>query len=112
LDTDSPRSFDGFLVVMTADFFPSLGRGSGAFCILPGSRARLLVVTTADLWSSLAGAACCGRDTWTMMWLGEYAHNDVPPDGRVRRQFNTFYLGAPDQALVWQIAERYIELIR
>ena len=37
---------------------------------------------------------------------------DVPPDGRVRRQFNTFYLGAPDQALVWQIAERYIELIR
>ena len=47
-----------------------------------------------------------------MMWLVEYAHNDVPPDGRVRRQFNTFYLGAPDQALVWQIAERYIELIR
>jgi hypothetical protein len=47
-----------------------------------------------------------------MVWLVEYADNDVPPDGRVRRQFNTFYLGAPDQALVWQIAKRYIELIR
>ncbi len=47
-----------------------------------------------------------------MMWLVEYAHNDVPLDGRKRRQFNTFYLGAPDQALVREIAERYIELIR
>jgi|SRR6476619_2610219 hypothetical protein len=47
-----------------------------------------------------------------MMWLVEYAHNDVPPDGRVRRQFNTFYLGVPDHALAWQIAERYIELVR
>jgi hypothetical protein len=47
-----------------------------------------------------------------MMWLVEYAHNDVPPDGRKRRRFNTFYLGVPDQALAWQIAERYIELIR
>jgi hypothetical protein len=47
-----------------------------------------------------------------MMWLVEYAHNDVPPDGRMRRRFETFYLGVPDQALAWQIAERYIELVR
>ena len=47
-----------------------------------------------------------------MMWLVEYAHNDEPPDGRKRRQFNTFYLGVPDQALAWLIAERYIEIIR
>jgi hypothetical protein len=47
-----------------------------------------------------------------MMWRIEYAHNDVPLDGRKRRRFNTFYLGVPDQALAWQIAERYIELIR
>ena len=47
-----------------------------------------------------------------MMWLVEYAHNVVPPDGRKRRRFTKFYLGAPDQALAWQIAERYIELIR
>ena len=46
------------------------------------------------------------------MWLVEYAHNDVPPDGGKRRQLDTFYLGVPDQALAWQIAERYIELIR
>ena len=46
------------------------------------------------------------------MWLVEYAHNDAPPDGRKRRRFETFYLGVPDQALAWQIAERYIELVR
>jgi len=46
------------------------------------------------------------------MWLVEYAHNDERPDGRKRRRFNTFYLGVPDQALAWQIAERYIELVR
>jgi hypothetical protein len=46
-----------------------------------------------------------------MMWLVEYAHCDVLPDGRKQRRFNTFYLGVPDQALTWQIAERYIELI-
>jgi hypothetical protein len=47
-----------------------------------------------------------------MMWLVEYAHNDAPADGRKRRRFETFYLGVPDQALAWQIAERYIELVR
>ena len=47
-----------------------------------------------------------------MMWLVEYAYNDVPPDGRKRRRLNTFYLGVPDQALAWQIAKRYIELTR
>jgi hypothetical protein len=47
-----------------------------------------------------------------MMWLVEYAHNDAPPDGRKRRRFETFYLGVPDQALAWQIAERYIEIVR
>jgi hypothetical protein len=47
-----------------------------------------------------------------MMWLVEYAHNDAPADGRKRRRFETFYLGVPDQALAWQIAERYIALVR
>ena len=74
-----------------ADFFPSLGRGSGAFCILPGSRARLLVVTTADLWSSLAGAAWCRRLRHFLAF---------PPGKQNRRHLQRHRLLLPRRALV------------
>jgi hypothetical protein len=36
----------------------------------------------------------------------------LPPDGRKRSRFNTFFLGVSDQTPAWQIAERFIEFLR